>query len=52
MQYDTKARPEQADSAGGEGVVAGSLDEMSGVVEGKNADVAGAAYLKSVDAAV
>ena len=42
----------KADSEGGEGVVAGSLDEMSGVVEGKNANVARAAYLKSVDAAV
>ncbi len=40
------------DLAGGEGVVAGRLREMSGVVEGEDADIAWAAEFETVDAAV
>lgn len=36
----------------GEGVVAGDLDEVAGVVEGEDADVVAAADLEAVDAAV
>lgn len=38
--------------AGGEGVVAGRLDEVACVVEGEDADVVAAADLEPVDAAV
>ena len=37
---------------GGEGVLAGGLDEVSGVVEGEDADVTRAPELEAVDAAV
>ena len=36
----------------GKSVVAGDADQVAGVVEGEDADVAGAAYLKAVDAAI
>ena len=39
-------------STRGEGVVAGDLDEVAGVVYGQDADVAAAAELEAIDAAV